>query len=308
MNHEADEKPIRVIDWLWMILLGAIWGASFLFMRLAVPEFGPIALIQLRVTVGGLFLLAIAVAQGKHRELFRSPKDIAMVGFSNSALPYTLFAFSTKFLFAGFASIINATAPFFGALISVVVLRESIPTRKWIGMLVGFCGVCVLLLGHGEFGGSGYWFYLGVGASLLATCMYAIAAHWTKKRLQAIPSFSIATGSQLSAALMLAPFTLFYLPESMPSLRSWLAALALGWICTGLALLIYFHLIQRIGATRTMTVAYLIPLFGVLWGVTLLGETITLGLLGGGGLIVAGLAILSSRSRANSNSKQTAKS
>ena len=116
-----------------MLLLGAIWGASFLFMRIAVKEFGPIALIEVRVAFGGLFLLLVALAQGKQRDLLRAPLHMSFVGATNSALPYTLFAYGLQLLSAGFGSVINATAPFFGALVGVIFLKESLTTTKWFG-------------------------------------------------------------------------------------------------------------------------------------------------------------------------------
>lgn len=270
-----------------MLLLGAIWGASFLFMRIAVKEFGPIPLILVRVLFGGGFLLIVAVLRNKQHELLQSPFKMAVVGATNSALPYPLFAWGLKLLSAGFGSVINATAPFFGALIGVFFLHESLSSRKWTGLAVGFLGVCVLAASNHKLEGSA----LGLAACLLAAFSYSVAAHYTRRQMQGVSALAIATSSQLAAVIMLAPLAIMNWPEQMPSLSSWLAAAALGILCTGGALLIYFDLLHTIGATRAMSVGYLIPLFGVLWGWLFLGETITLWILLGGALILGGLFV-----------------
>ncbi len=131
-----EATVLRSVDVAKMILLGAIWGGSFLFMRIAVNEFGPVALIEVRVAFGGLFLLLVAFARGKQRELIQAPAKMSFVGLTNSALPYTLFAWGLRVLSAGMESVLNATAPFFGALIGVLFLRESITPRKWLGLAV----------------------------------------------------------------------------------------------------------------------------------------------------------------------------
>lgn len=282
-----EHSPLRPTDLVLMLMLGAIWGASFLFMRMAVGEFGPIPLILVRVLFGGVFLTMVALARNKQRELFQSPLEMAFVGATNSALPYTLFAWGLKLLSAGFGSVLNATVPFFGALVGVLFFRESLSTRKWFGLAVGFVGVFVLAASNHKLEGSA----LGMGACLLAAFSYGIAAHYTRRQLKGVSALAIATSSQLAAAMMLVPLAVRYWPDHAPSIRSWLAAAALGILCTGVALLIYFELLHNVGATRAISVGYLIPLFGVVWGWLFLGETITLWIVLGGALILGGLFV-----------------
>ena len=282
-----EQSSLRTRDLAYMFLLGAIWGASFLFMRIAVKEFGPIPLIEVRVLFGGAFLLIVAIIQDKQRELLQSPLKMSVVGATNSALPYTLFAWGLQLLSAGYGSVINATAPFFGALIGVLFLKEKLSPRKWAGLAVGFLGVCVLAASNRKLEGS----LLGLLACLLAAFSYGIAAHYTRHQLSGVSALAIATASQLTAAIMLLPLAVFYWPAVVPSLGSWLAAAALGVLCTGVALLIYFDLLKVIGATRAISVGYLIPLFGVLWGWLFLGEAITGWILLGGALILGGLFV-----------------
>ncbi len=284
MNEPA---PVRPLDIALMFLLGAIWGASFLFMRIAVKEFGPVPLIEVRVLFGGVFLLIVAVARGKQRELLQAPLKMAFVGATNSALPYTMFAWGLKLLSAGVGSVINATAPFFGALLGVFFLGEHLTSRKWVGLAIGFLGVLVLAASNHKLEGS----LLGIIACLLAALLYSIAAHFTRRQLQGVSALAIATSSQLSAAILLAPLAIVYWPAQTPGMSSWLAAAALGILCTGAALLIYFDLLHNIGATRAISTGYLIPLFGVLWGWLFLNETITPWILLGAACILTGLFV-----------------
>ncbi len=272
-----------------MVLLGAIWGGSFLFMRISVPEFGPIALIQVRVAISAVFLLVVLAFLGQLGQLYQSPWKMLVVGLSNSAVPYTLFALGTGLLSAGFASVLNATAPFFGAILGVTLFRDRLSAAKWSGLAIGFAGVLVLVAGNRTLEGS----VLGIGVCLLAAFSYAAAAHYTKRELAGVNPMVIATACQIAASLSMIPVSIFTWPEQSPSMQSWLSAIALGVVCTGAALAIYFYLIGAIGATRSISVAYLIPLFGVLWGCIFLNESITWSILLGGAMILTGLFFIS---------------
>ncbi len=275
----------RGYDFGWMLLLGAIWGGSFLFMRVAAPEFGPVPLIFVRLAIASVILFAMVTFRGQQRALFRHPVKMAFLGLTNSALPYSLFAYATLSLSAGFASILNATAPFFGAFLSVLVFREGLRRLQWIGLCIGFAGVCVLVWDKMEWTASGP----SVAAGLAAALLYGVAAHFSKRQLSHVPALVVATDSQIMATLLLIPIAWWVWPEQSPSIGGWMAAGMLGSLCTGLALAIYFPLLHSIGPTRTMTVAYLIPMFGVIWGVLFLNEAVTRTLLVGGGLILCGL-------------------
>lgn len=237
-------------DLLDLLLLGAIWGSSFLFMRVAAPEFGPVPLIAVRVVVAAVFL-SIVLARGSG---FSDLKDrlipLGVVGAVNSAVPFSLFAFATLSLTAGFAAVLNATAPLFGALVAYVWLRESLAVARVIGLGIGFLGVLILVSGRLSLGGD-LWAIL---AGLLAALCYGIAAHYTKKRLAGASPLLIATGSQIGAAVLLLAPALYFWPTKAPSLSAWLFALVLGVVCTGLAYILYFRLIARAGAARAIAV------------------------------------------------------
>jgi drug/metabolite transporter (DMT)-like permease len=278
-------KISRLTEFALMLVLGAIWGGSFLFMRMASKEFGPIALIQFRVIVASLFLSSVVIAQGRGRELFRYPVRMSIVGLSGSAIPFTLFAFGTLTLSAGLASVLNATSPFFGALIAVFYFREPLTRAKWTGLLVAFSGVYLLVSDKLQISGG----TLAIAACLFAAFCYGVSAHYSKRKLGDMSPIAVAAGSQIASSIWMLPVSLWYLPSEVPSMPSWIAAITLGVVCTGVALVIYFYLIQAVDATRAMTLAYLIPLFGILWGGIFLGETLTYMAFLGGCFVLLGL-------------------
>lgn len=273
-------------------LLGAIWGGSFLLMRVAAPEFGPLALIELRVAIAAAVLAAAAAACGELRALRRHAGPLLLVGAINSAIPFALFAFATLTLPAGDAAVLNSTAPLFAALVALLWLRERLARPQALGLLLGFAGVVLLVWPKLALDAD----RLAIGAGLLAALGYGIAAHYSKRRLAGVAPLAISAGSQIGASLLLLPFAVWAWPDAPPSTTAWLCAAALGVLCTGLAYLLYFRLIARLGAGRALAVTYLIPAFGMLWGFLFLGEPITPGMLLGGAVVLLGIALVT-RSR-----------
>lgn len=283
---------MQAVDVLYLVVLAAIWGASFLFMRVAAPEFGPVALIEMRVILAALFLLPVLWSRGRRRglgEMRANAGPMLVVGVINSAVPFSLLAYATLSLTAGFASILNATAPFFAAIVAYVWLRDRLPPSRVIGLVVGFAGVAVLVWGRASFkpGGGG----LAVTAGLAAGLSYGVSANYTKRYLTGVSALATATGSQVGAALALLPFALVSIPGSPPSPRAWAMVVALAVVCTGVAYLIYFRLIARIGPARTVAVTFLIPAFGVLWGRLFLREPVTGQMLAGAAIVLTGTAL-----------------
>lgn len=271
-----------------MLALGAIWGSSFLFMRAAAPELGPIVLIAIRVLVGALFLTAVMVWRGELASLRGHTRDFAVVGTINSALPFSLFAFATLSLTAGFTSVLNATTPLFGALVAFLWFRERLPIANALGLFIGFAGVILLVWHKLVLVADG----LAIAAGLAAALGYGIAAHYTKRRLAKVPPLTIATGTQIAASIVIFPFALATLPDRLPSLSSLGCALVLGIASTGVAYLLFFRLLAEIGAARAMTVTYLIPVFGMLWGCMFRGESITVTMILGCLIILVGTTLV----------------
>ncbi len=280
---------MKVRDLLDFTLLAALWGASFMFTRIAAPAFGPLAIADLRTAIAALVLLSLLVWRGGVAELAPNAFRFLLLGAFNSAIPFTLFAYAVLSITAGLASILNATVPLFGALVAWLWLRERLTWLQWLGLAIGFAGVIWLSAGSASFkpGGHGW----AIVAGLLASVSYAISGSVVKRYLGHVRPLAVATGSQIAASALLLPITLLYLPPAMPSGLEWLALIALGVFCTGLAYALYFRLIARVGPTKTMAVTFLIPAFAIVWGVVFLAERVTSVMLGGCAVILIGTAL-----------------
>ena len=275
-----------------LILLAALWGGSFLFMRVAAPVLGPVWLIALRVLIAGLVLLPLVLRRRQLGLLREYGWRLLWVGFVSAAMPFTLLAYSSLELTAGLTSILNATVPIFGVLIGMAVYSEAISLRRLAGVLLGFVGV-VVLVGLPQAGSSAP--LLSVLAGLGAAVSYVFAANFAKRRLSEAPTLVFVTGSQLGAAVFLLPLLPMFPPPQTPDAWVVAAVLGLAVLSTALAFVIYFQLIREVGPTRTLTVTYLIPVFAFSWGALLLDEGITLVMLLGGALVLSGVALANSR-------------
>ena len=279
-------KPRDLLD---LTLLAALWGGSFLFMRYAVPDFGVVPLIWLRVALASICLLPLLLMKRQFGALRRQAGALTVMGLFNSGLPFLLIAWATLSITAGLASIMNAMTPVFTALIGALWLGDRLDGRRSLGLLLGLAGVALLAADKADFrpGGSGW----AIVAMLLATACYGFAANHTRRYLQGVPALVNATGTQLVSALVLLPPALWSWPERMPGLGPWLAALVLGVACSALAYLLFFRLIARVGASRAVTVTFLVPVFGTLWGALFLGEPVTASMLAGGAVVLLGTGL-----------------
>lgn len=275
------------------ILLAALWGASFLFMRLGTLEFGPLPTAGLRVAIASLALLPVMLSRGLWPQLRQHWKPVMICGLINSAIPFALFSFALLSISTGLSSILNATVPLFGALVAWLWLGDKPGTSRTVGLVVGFIGVALLASGKASFkpDASGAVTAWGILACLLATISYAVAASFTRRYLSGLNSLMVATGSQIGAALGLALPTLLMWPVQAPSLKAWGALLALGILCTAVAYVLFFRLIEQLGPARAITVTFTIPVFAVFYGVTLLGETVTTWMLFCGVIVLCGTAL-----------------
>lgn len=273
--------------------LAALWGASFLFMRLGTLEFGPLATAGLRVAVAALFLLPILLWRGLGAELGRHWKTTFFIGLLNSAIPFACYSYALLSISTGLSAILNATVPLFGALVAWAWLRDRPDRLRILGLVIGFGGVVLLAWDRASFkpDASGASSGLAVLACLLACFCYAIAASYTKRYLAGLPSLVAATGSQIGATLWLALPTLWSWPPQTPGASAWLALAAAGVLCTGLAYILYFRLIENIGPARSLTVTFVLPVFTLIYGAVLLGEGISAWMIFCGAIIVAGTAL-----------------
>lgn len=272
---------------LELTVLGAIWGGSFLFMRVAAKDFGALPLVEMRLGLGALILLPFL---WKARESFRGARiwaKLALIGLINSAVPFVLFAWAAQRAPAGIGAITNSMAVLFTALVGFLFFGEKIGAQRAIALLAGFAGVVVLASGKTA-GASIGW---AVAAGCAAAFLYGIGANLVRRQLTGLPAAAVAAATLGCSALLTLPFALATWPDHAIPAKSWLSATMLGVLCTGIAFVMYYRLIQRIGAGRAVAVTYLVPLFGVAWGWMLLGEPLTITMLIAGALILGSVAM-----------------
>jgi drug/metabolite transporter (DMT)-like permease len=276
-----------------LVALAALWGASFLFMRLGAADFGAVPLAAVRVSFAALALLPLLWLHRLGPVLRRHWKAIAFVGVVNSALPFVAFSYAALSITAGLSSVFNATAPLWGSLIAWWWLHDRPTAARASGLVIGFAGVSWLAWDKASFQpgadapGPGW----AIVACVAGTLCYGIAANFTKRHLGGVPPLAVAAGSQISAsaALLLPAWWLW--PAAAPGGSAWLYAALLGVLCTGAAYLLYFRLIAQVGPARAISVTFLIPLFAVLWGWIFLAESVTPVMAGACAVIVLGTAL-----------------
>lgn len=275
------------------IALAAIWGGSFLFTRVAVVEFGVLPTAAVRVMVASAFLLPLLLWRGHGREFLRHWKGVCLIGLLNSGIPFALFSFALLSITTGLSAILNATVPLFGALVAWFWLKDRPTGSRVLGLAVGFAGVAMLAWDKATFkpDASGIAPGWAVLACLGATLCYALAASATKRYLSGLPPLVTATGSQLGASMGLALPAIWLWPAQMPSGQAWLSVTVVGILCTGVAYILYFRLIEQTGPAKALAVTFVVPVFAVIYGALFLGEEVTSWMVLCGLVIVCGTAL-----------------
>lgn len=271
------------------LLLAAVWGSSFLFMRMGALEFGTWPTAGLRVIFAALALLPLLLWRCDLQLVRRKAGILLLVGLLNTALPFALYCWALQHISTGLTSILNASSPLFGAIVAWIWLRDAPGRWRVLGLLLGFLGIALLSWHKVALGGDQT--ALSVLACLGATLSYGIAASCTRVYLVGVPPLAIAAASMLGSALVLIPPTLWYWPTLTPGIKAWGAVLALGLLCTAWAYLLFYRLITEAGPAKALTVTFLVPLFALLYGALLLGEIVTLAMTGYGLVILLGVAL-----------------
>jgi drug/metabolite transporter (DMT)-like permease len=272
-----------------LLALAAVWGGSFLFMRIAAPQFGPAMLVEVRLAIAAAMLAPLVVAVGNGRVLLARWAFLMAVGVLNSAVPFVLLAYATLHVTGGFASILNATTPFFAAIVAYAWLHVRLLRPRVVGLVVGFGGVILLVWGRVSFkdGASGW----AIVAALGAACCYGISASFIKRHAGKLDSRTLSAGSLFWGAVALLPLAIATMPGRMPSPLAWGHAIALGVLSTALAYLMYFRLLASLGPTGAVTVTFLVPAFAMLWGGIFLHEAVTGRMAAGAVVILVGTAL-----------------
>lgn len=286
---------MRLSDLLLLLLLGAIWGLSYVFIRIASPVLGPVVLMWTRFAVGGVVLALYLGSRGRLGaalgEFRRNYGPLLLGGLFFSAIPTTLIGFAELRITASLATVLNATTPFFAAIGAAVWLGEGFPRARAAGLALGFVGVGVAVGSNGLAlaGADG----LSVAASIVAAACYGLYGVYLRRAALPVKGVSFSLGIQSMASLvLLVPAGVAYHPFAWTT-PVVVAVLGLSLASTAFAYLIYYHLNEHAGATQTSTVTFVSPVFGILGGALLLGEPIGAGLVGGLGLIVLGILLAS---------------
>jgi len=292
-THQATAPIEKGRDWgtaLELGVLGAIWGASFLFMRVAAADFGPVPLVEVRLALGALVLLPFL---WRARALFpaRAWPKLALIGAINSAIPFVLFAWAAQRAPAGIGAIANAMTVLFTALVGMLFFVERLERRQSVALIAGFAGVVVLASGKV----AGMPVGAAVTAGATASLFYGFGINLVRRHLSGLPAAAVAAATLGCAALLMAPLALLQWPTNPIPAASWASAAMLGVLCTGVAFVLYYRLIARIGASRASTVTYLVPLFGVGWAWLLLDEPVTVTMLLASALILGSVALSQAR-------------
>ena len=289
------DKQLPWRQWLpEFVLLAAMWGSSFLFMREGVLAFGPFATAWVRVTIAALALMPILIWRKQTGAMVHRWRPILLMGLLSSGIPAACYSFALLFISTGLSSILNSTTPLFGALIAWWWLGDRLNAWRVLGLVFGFAGVVLLTLNGSSASALTYVDEeLAIAACLLATLCYGAAGSFIKKYLFDVPVMVTTAGSLFGASIGLLLPAVWFWPSEPPSLQAWLSLLILGLFCTALAYVMYFRLMTRNGPATAMTVAYLIPVFANCIGVVWLDEIVTPWMLGCAVLIVFGTALAS---------------
>lgn len=279
---------MRPAQLFWLIALGAIWSASFLFMKIAVPTMGPVVMIGGRILTGAIALMLIAwfIKQAWPRGAEWRPAIV--VGVFYVALPLLMWGYASQRLSVSMLSIINAAAPLFAAALSLIFLREKMGVRGFAGLALGFAGVGVLVGGEGLASGGDM---LSIAAAFGASLCYGAVSNYTRSAKIAAP-LSNVLGSLWVGAVIVLPLMFAYPVRAVPGIDAYAAVATLGILCTAIAYVAFFWLIGQIGAAPALMVTYLIPVFGTLWGVLFLDERIGTHHIAGAAMIVTGIALV----------------
>jgi drug/metabolite transporter (DMT)-like permease len=285
-----------------LLLLASLFGASFLFIKIASPSLGPLFLIESRVGIAAISLIIFARLLKQKIEIKHKWKELLILGAINAAIPFVLIAYAELNLSASLAAIINSTTPLFSVIISILWLKEGKNMRTFLGLIMGCIGVGILV------GWSPIQLnvkvILSIGAISLAALFYGIGGVYSKRSFQDMKSFDLAIGQQLGASIVLLPFALLNMPNKLPSISVTISVLGLAIFSTSVAYLLYFYLIKNIGPTKTVSVTLLVPIFGIIWGVLFLDERTTLSTYIGLSVVLTSILLVSNTKQKVTNTPE----
>ena len=286
--------------WILLTFLGALWGSAFMFIKVATPEFGPVALVNTRLIIASIIFLPILL-RNKYIYLLRPIwKQVLVLAIMNNAIPFTLFSYASFGADSNILAILNATTAFNTMMIAYIWIGENVTIKQLFGLIVGFIGVFILVNPQNS-----STTLISSLSALLAAFFYSFSTVYIQKNSVNANKMVLIGWSIIFSAVIMLPVTVFYLPDAMPSAAAISSAIWLGAISTGLGFIGYVRLIDKIGAVKTSTVAYFLPVFGIIWGAIFLDETITSTIIIGCFIVLIGIYLSNSNKKGYVNSVNT---
>ena len=286
--------------WILLTFLGALWGSAFMFIKVATPEFGPVALVNTRLVIASIIFLPILL-RNKYIHLLRPIwKQVLVLAIMNNAIPFTLFSYASFGADSNILAILNATTAFNTMMIAYIWIGENVTIKQLFGLIIGFIGVFILVNPQNS-----STTLISSLSALLAAFFYSFSTVYIQKNSVSANKMVLIGWSIIFSAVIMLPFTIFYLPDDIPSAAAISSAIWLGAISTGLGFIGYVRLIDKIGAVKTSTVAYFLPVFGIIWGAIFLDEVITSTIVIGCFIVLIGIYLSNSNKKGYVNSVNT---
>lgn len=281
---------MSIRDTFLLFVLAALWGASFLFVRIAVPVLGPFPLVAIRVILGAIILVVYATMTRQLPDWRKYWFRFAMIGLFNNAIPFTLIAIAQLNMTASLAALLNATTPLFSAFVAYIWIQEKLTISKLLGLVLGIIGVAVIV--GWQIDNLESTRILGILLILGASLSYGVAAVYGKISFKGVSSLSVSIGQLLSASILMTPFAIANPPQQTITPLVLMSVIGLAVFSTSIAYLIYFHLIESAGPTNAVTVTLLVPFFSSVWGAIFLGERLLSNEIAGFGIILVSLVLV----------------
>lgn len=286
--------------WILLTFLGALWGSAFMFIKVATPEFGPIALVNTRLLIASLIFLPILL-QKKYIHLLKPIwKQVLVLSIMNNAIPFTLFSYASFGADSNILAILNATTAFNTMIIAYLWIGESVSLKQLFGLILGFIGIFILVNPQNS-----DTTLIASLSALLAAFFYSYSTVYIQRQSVNANKMVLIGWSIVFSAVFMIPVSIFNLPETMPSASAIGSAFWLGAVSTGIGFLGYVRLIDKIGAVKTSTVAYFLPVFGIIWGSIFLDEKITSTIILGCLIVLIGIYLSNSNKKGYMNSVNT---
>lgn len=286
--------------WILLTFLGALWGSAFMFIKVATPEFGPVALVNARLIIASFIFLPILL-RSKYIHLLKPIwRQVLVLAILNNAIPFTLFSYASYGADSNILAILNATTAFNTMIIAYIWIGENVSLKQLFGLLLGFIGIFILVNPQNS-----ETTLISSMSALLASFFYSCSTVYIQRQSVNANKMVLIGWSIIFSAIMMLPVTIFYLPETVPSISAIASAFWLGAVSTGLGFLGYVRLIDKIGAVKTSTVAYFLPVFGIIWGAIFLNEIISSTIIIGCLIVLIGIYFANSNTKGYVNSVNT---